>query len=125
MLTFSESMYGCTSFLQHSPIVQLNIGGHFFTTTLSTLRKHPGSKLEDLFSGQPKLRSDAEGRYFIDRDGTHFGAILEFLRTERLPTENVLQVDTQQHSSLLRQLDFYQDSHCACVCLCVLRTGTQ
>ena len=49
-----------------------------------------------MFSGQPKLRSDAEGRYFIDRDGTHFGAILEFLRTERLPTENVLQVDTHQ-----------------------------
>ncbi|XP_062329063.1 BTB/POZ domain-containing protein KCTD14 [Osmerus eperlanus] len=81
--------------LSHSPIVQLNIGGHFFTTTLSTLRKHPGSKLADIFSGQPKLRSDAEGRYFIDRDGTHFGAILEFLRTERLPTENVLQVHSE------------------------------
>lgn len=79
----------------HSPIVQLNIGGHLFITTLSNLRKHPDSKLAELFSGQPKLRTDAEGRYFIDRDGTHFGAILEFLRTDRLPTENVLKVHSE------------------------------
>uniref|UniRef100_A0A667WYJ4 Potassium channel tetramerization domain containing 14 n=1 Tax=Myripristis murdjan TaxID=586833 RepID=A0A667WYJ4_9TELE len=70
----------------------MNIGGHLFSTSLSTLRKHPDSKLADLFSGQPKLRTDAEGRYFIDRDGTHFGAILEFLRTDRLPTENIQEV---------------------------------
>ncbi|KAM3874793.1 BTB/POZ domain-containing protein KCTD14 [Diretmus argenteus] len=75
-----------------SPVVQLNIGGHVFTTTLSTLRKHPDSKLAELFIGQPKLRTDAEGRYFIDRDGAHFGAILDFLRTDRLPSEDVQQV---------------------------------
>ncbi|KAM4627236.1 BTB/POZ domain-containing protein KCTD14 [Polymixia lowei] len=76
----------------HSPVVQLNIGGHLFSTSLGTLRKHPGSRLAELFSGQPKLRTDTEGRYFIDRDGTHFGAILEFLRTDRLPTEDVVEV---------------------------------
>ncbi|KAM6945986.1 BTB/POZ domain-containing protein KCTD14 isoform 2-T2 [Aplochiton taeniatus] len=78
--------------LLQSPVVQLNIGGHLFCTSLSTLRKHPSSRLADVFNGQPKLRTDTDGRYFIDRDGTHFGAILEFLRTERLPTENVLEV---------------------------------
>ncbi|XP_034460919.1 BTB/POZ domain-containing protein KCTD14 [Hippoglossus hippoglossus] len=75
-----------------SPVVQLNVGGHVFSTCLSTLRKHPSSTLAELFSGHPKLRTDAQGRFFIDRDGSHFGAVLEFLRSERLPTEHVLEV---------------------------------
>ncbi|KAM4566553.1 BTB/POZ domain-containing protein KCTD14 [Odontesthes bonariensis] len=75
-----------------SPIVQINVGGHLFSTTLSTLRKHPESKLAELFGGHPKLRTDAQGRYFIDRDGSHFGAVLEFLRSELLPTKNIREV---------------------------------
>uniref|UniRef100_A0A4W5QFS0 Potassium channel tetramerization domain containing 14 n=1 Tax=Hucho hucho TaxID=62062 RepID=A0A4W5QFS0_9TELE len=80
--------------LQSCSVVQLNVGGHVFTTSLSTLRKHPDSQLAFMFSSgqQPKLPTDAKGRYFIDRDGTHFGAILQFLRTQRLPTESVLEV---------------------------------
>ena len=73
-------------------MVQLNVGGHLFSTSLSTLRKHPDSKLAELFGGQPKLRTDAQGRYFLDRDGSHFGAVLEFLRSEQLPTENIPEV---------------------------------
>ncbi|XP_034557020.1 BTB/POZ domain-containing protein KCTD14 [Notolabrus celidotus] len=76
----------------HSGVVQLNVGGHMFMTSLSTLRKHTDSKLAEMFSGQSKLRSDGQGRYFIDRSGSHFGAILEFLRSERLPTENIQEV---------------------------------
>lgn len=45
-----------------------------------------------MFSGQLKLQTDAAGRFFIDRDGTHFKGILEFLRTQRLPTEHVREV---------------------------------
>ncbi|AWO99453.1 putative BTB/POZ domain-containing protein KCTD14 [Scophthalmus maximus] len=78
--------------MKHSPVVQLNVGGHLFSTSLSALRKHPDSRLAELFSGQPKLRADAEGRYFLDRDGSHFGAVLEFLRSESLPTESVREV---------------------------------
>lgn len=77
---------------QHPAVVQLNVGGHQFSTTLSTLRKHPESRLAELFSGQPKLRSDAQGRYFIDRDGSHFSAVLEFLRSEQVPSENIQEV---------------------------------
>ncbi|KAG5837066.1 BTB/POZ domain-containing protein KCTD14 [Anguilla rostrata] len=76
----------------NSPIVQLNIGGHVYCTSLSTLRKCPNSKLADMFTGQPKLQTDAGGRFFIDRDGTHFQGILDFLRTQRLPTEHVQEV---------------------------------
>ncbi|XP_041666592.1 BTB/POZ domain-containing protein KCTD14 [Cheilinus undulatus] len=75
-----------------SAVLQLNVGGHMFVTSLGTLRKHPDSKLAELFSGQPKLRTDSQGRYFIDRNGSHFGAILEFLRSDWLPTENIQEV---------------------------------
>lgn len=72
--------------------MQLNIGGQFFTTTLATLRRHPNSKLAEIFSGPLKLLKDGQGRCFIDRDGTHFGAILEYLRTEAVPNKNLLEV---------------------------------
>ncbi|CAB1347818.1 unnamed protein product, partial [Coregonus sp. 'balchen'] len=73
-------------------VVQLNVGGHVFTA--SALRQHPDSQLTSMFSSgqQPKLPTNAKGRYFIDCHGTHFGAILQFLRTQRLPTESVLEV---------------------------------
>lgn len=77
---------------QLSPVVQINVGGHLYTTSLSTLRKYPNSKLAGLFSGQPKLPTDGEGRFFIDRDGCHFRAILEFLRSDLLPKEDIKEV---------------------------------
>lgn len=77
---------------QHSPVVHLNVGGHIYSTLLSTLKKQPDSKLAELFSGQPKIHTDSQGRYFIDRDGCHFRAILEFLRSGSLPTENIQEV---------------------------------
>ncbi|KAG2457248.1 INT4 protein, partial [Polypterus senegalus] len=76
----------------NSPVVNLNVGGQMYSTTLNTLRKYPGSKLAEMFSGQPKLRVDTEGRYFIDRDGTHFKDILEFLRSQTLPTSCIQEV---------------------------------
>uniref|UniRef100_A0A3P9MNM7 Potassium channel tetramerization domain containing 14 n=1 Tax=Oryzias latipes TaxID=8090 RepID=A0A3P9MNM7_ORYLA len=81
-----------SSALALSSVVHLNVGGHLFSTSLSMLRKHPDSKLAELFSAPPKLRTDPQGRYFIDRDGSHFGAVLEFLRSEQLPTANILEV---------------------------------
>ncbi|XP_008424721.1 BTB/POZ domain-containing protein KCTD14 [Poecilia reticulata] len=76
----------------HSSVVQLNVGGHLFSTTLGTLRRHPDSKVAELLGSQPKVSTDAQGRLFIDRDGSHFGAVLEFLRSEKLPTENIREV---------------------------------
>lgn len=77
---------------QLSPIVELNVGGELYTTTLSTLKKHPGSKLAEMFTGQPKLRRDSEGRFFIDRPGTYFKYILEYLRSNQVPTQCVQDV---------------------------------
>lgn len=79
---------------QLSPVVQLNVGGHLYTTSVSTLRKFPDSKLAELFSQphQPKLPMDREGRFFIDRDGSRFRSILEFLRSGLLPKEDLEEV---------------------------------
>uniref|UniRef100_A0A8C2HMK3 Potassium channel tetramerization domain containing 14 n=1 Tax=Cyprinus carpio TaxID=7962 RepID=A0A8C2HMK3_CYPCA len=74
-----------------SQVVQLNIGGHVFSTTLGTIRKFPNSTLADLFNGSTK-RMDSEGRHFVDRDGTYFRYILEYLRTEKPPTEHLQEV---------------------------------
>ncbi|KAM8903510.1 BTB/POZ domain-containing protein KCTD14 isoform 3-T4 [Spinachia spinachia] len=63
-----------------------------FSTSVSTLRKHPESKLAELLSRPPRARGDTQGRFFIDRDGTHFGAVLEYLRSDRLPAENIQEV---------------------------------
>ncbi|XP_024132928.1 BTB/POZ domain-containing protein KCTD14 isoform X1 [Oryzias melastigma] len=89
---YKSSERPASTALALSSVVHLNVGGHFFSTSLSMLRKHPNSKLAELFSGQPRLRTDPQGRYFIDRDGSHFGAVLEFLRSEQLPTANILEV---------------------------------
>uniref|UniRef100_A0A8C3YAQ0 Potassium channel tetramerization domain containing 14 n=1 Tax=Catagonus wagneri TaxID=51154 RepID=A0A8C3YAQ0_9CETA len=75
-----------------SPVVELNVGGEFYTTTLGTLRKIPGSKLAEMFSSSAKACTDAEGRFFIDRHGTYFGPILEYLRSGQLPEQHIPEV---------------------------------
>lgn len=60
---------------------------------MSTLRKHPGSKLFEMFAGgQGKPETDSAGRYFIDRPGTYFKYILEYLRSNQMPTQCVQEV---------------------------------
>jgi len=49
------------------------------TSTL-TLTKDPDSMLSAMFSGRHALRQDDDGAFFIDRDGTHFRYILNYLR---------------------------------------------
>ena len=64
--------------------VKLNVGGHHFTTSLQTLTKDPNSKLATMFSGKVNMKLAEDGAFFIDRDGTHFRFILNYLRTGKL-----------------------------------------
>jgi hypothetical protein len=65
----------------HFPkVITLNVGGRRFTTTLKTLTKNPNTMLAQMFSGSFAVETDRDGNYFIDRDGTHFRYILNFLR---------------------------------------------
>jgi len=49
--------------------VTLNVGGHRFTTTVSTLRNAPASLFSAMFSGRHELQRAEDGSIFIDRDG--------------------------------------------------------
>jgi hypothetical protein len=60
--------------------VQLDVGGLLYATTVETLTKVSDSMLGKMFSGRFPLRFTEEGRVFIDRDGTHFRHILNYLR---------------------------------------------
>ncbi|XP_053187925.1 BTB/POZ domain-containing protein KCTD7 isoform X1 [Scomber japonicus] len=66
-------------------VISLNVGGTYFTTRLSTLRRYEDTMLAAMFSGRHYIPRDAEGRFFIDRDGAYFGDILNFLREGELP----------------------------------------
>jgi len=64
----------------------------------------PGSMLPAMFSGRFDTKPGEDGSYFIDRDGTHFRYILNYLRTGQLivPEDKVLRKE------LLAEAQFYQ-----------------
>ena len=57
-----------------------------------------------MFSGRFDIKPAEDGSFFIDRDGTHFRHILNYLRTGQLivPKDEILRVE------LLAEADFYQ-----------------
>lgn len=73
--------------------VKLDVGGHVFSTSLTTLRRDPESMLAVMFSGRHELVEE-DGTFFLDRDGTYFRHILNFLRDgfqpDTLPQEEVV-----------------------------------
>lgn len=70
-------------------MVELNVGGTHYTTSLDTLTKYEGTMLASLFSGRFTVVQDQAGRYFIDADGEHFKYILNYLRYGEIPPGNV------------------------------------
>lgn len=86
-------------------VVELNVGGVFYTTTLATLTTDEESTLGKMFtgkSGTPVLR-DAKGKYFIDRDGVLFRYVLDYLRNEKL----VLPENFHERERLRHEAEFY------------------
>ena len=49
-----------------------------------TLTRDPNSMLAAMFSGRHKLETTEDGSFFIDRDGTYFLFILNYLRNDEL-----------------------------------------
>ena len=88
---------------QFPSIINLNVGGTYFTTRLSTLLSRSESMLCAMFSGSCPIDRDSDGRYFIDRDGKYFSYILNYLRD---PINFVISVDTIP--PVLVEAEYYQ-----------------
>ena len=86
---------------QFPSVIELNVGGTYFTTRLSTLTKDKDSMLAAMFSGRHRVEQDSLGRYFIDRDGKLFHHVLTYLRHDKLPPPD-LAVD------VLEEAEYYQ-----------------
>lgn len=85
--------------------VKLNIGGVKFETTLTTLcERNPDNMLAAMFSGRHDVELDEEKFAFIDRDGTHFNEILNFLRTGNAEWPSL----SKARKELTTELDYYQ-----------------
>ena len=87
--------------------IMLDIGGYKYSTSLQTLRAEPESMLGIMFSERHPITKQKDGSVFIDRDGTHFRIILNYLRgsitsSELLPDNNLLL------SELLTEVNYYQ-----------------
>lgn len=90
--------------------VKLNVGGSKFETTLSTLTRYPESMLGTMFSGRDGISVpvDDDGYVFIDRDGTHFRSILNFLRSGVLKvTKEGCDFRSVEYEELWLELEFY------------------
>jgi len=86
------------------PIV-LNVGGKRFSTTLSNLRSIRGTLLEKMFREGANTTIGADGTYFIDRDPSSFGHILDYLRSGDL----LIKSDDQNlRSRLLSDAQYYK-----------------
>jgi hypothetical protein len=74
----------------HLDVVELNVGGVTYATTLGTLQQaEPESPLAIISTlNTTEIRTifgrDSKNRIFIDRDGVLFRYILDFLRNKRL-----------------------------------------
>ncbi|KAL6063038.1 BTB/POZ domain-containing protein kctd14 [Balamuthia mandrillaris] len=85
-------------------VVKLNVGGQLFLTTLDTLQSDKDSELAALTDPSNSNRVMVDGAIFVDRDGTHFRHILNFLRSGVLNIHS----DLILHNELLVEADFYQ-----------------
>ena len=99
-----ESVAKKLEHVHFSSTIKLNVGGQHFTTSLQTLTKDTGSMLHAMFSGRFDTKPAEDGSYFIDRDGTNFRYILNYLRTGRL----LLPEDKLVRKELLEEAEFYQ-----------------
>jgi hypothetical protein len=81
--------------------VTLNIGGYRFETSVHALRRLPHTFFDAYFSGRYAQDVCNDGSIFIDRDGEHFGHVLQYLRDGVI---SVAEPGAEPTMSLLRAL---------------------
>lgn len=87
--------------------IKLDVGGHIFTTSLLTLSREQDSMLAAMFGGRHEIIKEDDGCVFIDRDGTHFRYVLNYLR-DGGATMETLPRDRQLLKELKKEATYYQ-----------------
>jgi N-acetylneuraminic acid mutarotase len=89
--------------------VVLDIGGYRYTTSVQTLRRLPGTFFDAYFSGRYTMDRSEDGSIFIDRDGKHFGQVLEYLRdgVVSVAERDTSKLDVGELRWLKREFGFY------------------
>lgn len=96
--------------MESSRVIQLNIGGTGYTTTMRTLFRESDSFFPQLFAenGLEKYSNVAsklsDGSIFVDRDGELFMYILDYLRSGKL----ILPDNFKETARLREEVIFYQ-----------------
>lgn len=99
----TESPQTCNFQTSTSTVIDLNVGGRYFSTQLSTLTKYPSSQLANIIHAPQNFSRDSEGRYFLDENPDVFEHILEFVRSNQLPPES--KVVSTYRAAMYYQLD--------------------
>jgi N-acetylneuraminic acid mutarotase len=89
--------------------IVLDVGGYRYTTSVETLRRIPGTFFDAYFSGRYAMDRSEDGSIFIDRDGEHFGQVLEYLRDGKVPAvdRDAAELDVGMLRWLKREFGFY------------------
>jgi hypothetical protein len=89
--------------------VVLDIGGYRYTTSVQSLRRLPGTFFDAYFSGRYIMDRSEDGSIFIDRDGKHFGQVLEYLRdgVVSVAERDASELDVSELRWLKREFGFY------------------
>lgn len=90
---------------EEDEIVELNIGGVSYTTKKSTLCSYKTSYFYYLFSEKGNMVKDKNGKIFIDRDGTTFKYLLNWLRDSSI--EDFPKKDSDNYVLFLSDLKYY------------------
>jgi hypothetical protein len=85
----------------HEGRVELNIDGYRFETSVQTLRRVPHTFFDAYISGRYAQDVCSDDSVFVDRDGEHFGHVLEYMRDDVV---SVAEVGAHPSVYLLRAL---------------------
>ncbi|KAM9021966.1 potassium channel regulatory protein [Ara ararauna] len=89
--------------MSNREVVVLSVGGVRFVTKASTLQQFPESRLARMLNDGDQEFKLVNGEFFVDRDGTLFSYIMDFLRTLQVS----LPTDFSDYQRLQREAEFY------------------
>ena len=109
-ITALHKLYTAGVIMAQINVIDVNVGGMVYTTTVETLASAKGSLLASYFcnadGSAEGLGKDSCGRWFIDRDGVLFRYILDYLRNRRLVLPENFSELSRLKSEVIREILF-------------------